>query len=85
MVKHVSACFSAAGTGGLVRVEGKLNRAKYRDILYKDLVQSTQDLRQRLRTIKSALIMLKLNFNINNYLTLHLFQQNNIHSSVLLN
>ena len=38
-------CFSAAGTGGLVKVEGKLNGAKYRDILYGNLVQSVQDLR----------------------------------------
>ena len=38
-------CFSVAGTGGLVRVEGKLNRAQYRDILYEHLAQSTQDLR----------------------------------------
>ena len=38
-------CFSAAGTGGLVRLEGKLNGAKYRDILNENLVQSTQDLR----------------------------------------
>ena len=34
-----------AGTGGLVRVEGKLNRAKCRDILNENLVQSAQDLR----------------------------------------
>ncbi|XP_052009159.1 uncharacterized protein LOC127662153 [Xyrauchen texanus] len=38
-------CFSAAGTGGLVRVEGKLHAAKYRDILNENLVQSAQDLR----------------------------------------
>ena len=38
-------CFSVAGTGGLVRVEGKLNGAKYRDILNKNLVHSTQDVR----------------------------------------
>ena len=38
-------CFSAAGTGGVVRVEGKLNEAKYRDILNEYLVQSAQDLR----------------------------------------
>ena len=38
-------CFSAAGTGGLVRIEGKLNEAKYRDIRSENLVQSTQDLR----------------------------------------
>lgn len=33
-------CFSVAGTGTLVRVKGKLNRAKYRDILNENLVQS---------------------------------------------
>ena len=38
-------CFSVAGTGGLVRVEGKLSGAKYRDILHENLVQSAQDLR----------------------------------------
>ncbi len=27
-------CFSAAGTGRLVAIEGKMNAAKYRDILY---------------------------------------------------
>ena len=26
-------CFSAAGTGKLVRIEGKMNKAKYREIL----------------------------------------------------
>ena len=36
--------FSAVGTGGLVSIEGKLNGAKYRDILNKNLVQSAQDL-----------------------------------------
>ena len=38
-------CFSAAGTGGLTRAEGKLNGAMYRDILTKNLVQSAQDFR----------------------------------------
>ena len=37
--------FSGGGTGGLVRVEGKLNGANYRDILNKNLVKSAQDLR----------------------------------------
>jgi hypothetical protein len=38
-VKHgggsimLSRCFSAAGTGRLVRIEGKINGAKYRNIL----------------------------------------------------
>uniref|UniRef100_A0AAZ3P066 Tc1-like transposase DDE domain-containing protein n=1 Tax=Oncorhynchus tshawytscha TaxID=74940 RepID=A0AAZ3P066_ONCTS len=38
-------CFSAAGTGRLVRIEGKMNRAKYREILDENLPQSAQDLR----------------------------------------
>ena len=37
--------FSAAGTGRPVRIEGKMNGAKYRDILDEILLQSTQDLR----------------------------------------
>ena len=42
-------CFSAAGTGRLVRIEGKMNGAKYREILDENLLQSAQDLRLRLR------------------------------------
>uniref|UniRef100_A0AAR2JP33 Transposase Tc1-like domain-containing protein n=4 Tax=Pygocentrus nattereri TaxID=42514 RepID=A0AAR2JP33_PYGNA len=38
-------CFSAAGTGRLVRIEGKMNAAMYRDILDKNLLQSALDLR----------------------------------------
>uniref|UniRef100_A0A9J8AGN9 Tc1-like transposase DDE domain-containing protein n=1 Tax=Cyprinus carpio carpio TaxID=630221 RepID=A0A9J8AGN9_CYPCA len=38
-------CFSAAGTGRLVALEGKMNAAKYRDILDENLLQSAQDLR----------------------------------------
>ena len=38
-------CFSVAGTGRLVRIEGKINRANYREILEQNLLQSTQDLR----------------------------------------
>ena len=38
-------CFSAAGTGRLVRIKGKMNGAKYRDILDENLLQSTQNLR----------------------------------------
>ncbi|KAL0159195.1 hypothetical protein M9458_042920, partial [Cirrhinus mrigala] len=38
-------CFSAAGTGRLVTIEGKMNAAKYRDILDENLLQSAQDLR----------------------------------------
>ena len=37
--------FSAAGTGRLVRIEGKMNGAKYREILDENLLQSAQDLR----------------------------------------
>ncbi len=37
-------CFSAAGTGRLVAIEGKMNAAKYRDILDENLLQSAQDL-----------------------------------------
>jgi hypothetical protein len=38
-------CFSTAGTGRLVRIEGKMNGAKYREILDGNLLQSAQDLR----------------------------------------
>ncbi len=39
-------CFSAAGTGRLVAIEGKMNAAcTYRDILDENLLQSAQDLR----------------------------------------
>ena len=38
-------CFSATGTGRLVRIEGMTNRAKYREILDENLLQSAQDLR----------------------------------------
>ena len=37
---------AASCCDGLVRDEGKLNRAKYRDILNENLVQSTQNLRR---------------------------------------
>ena len=30
---HAEGCFSVAGTGRLVRIEGKMNGAKYREIL----------------------------------------------------
>ena len=51
MVKHgggsimLYGCFSAAGTGRLVRTEGKMNGAKYREILDENLLQSAQYLR----------------------------------------
>jgi hypothetical protein len=35
-------CFSAAGTRRLVRIKAKMNRAKYREILDENLLQSTQ-------------------------------------------
>ena len=34
-------CFSAAGTGRLVRIEGKMNRAKYREILDENLLRTS--------------------------------------------
>ena len=36
-------CFSAAGTGRLVKIEGKMNGVKYREIVDENLLQSTQD------------------------------------------
>ena len=36
-------CFSAARTGRLVRIEGKMNGAKYGEILDENLLQSAQD------------------------------------------
>uniref|UniRef100_A0A3P8TY65 Transposase Tc1-like domain-containing protein n=1 Tax=Amphiprion percula TaxID=161767 RepID=A0A3P8TY65_AMPPE len=38
-------CFSAAGTGRLVAIEGKMNAVKYRDILEENLFLSPLDLR----------------------------------------
>jgi hypothetical protein len=38
-------CFSAPGTVRLVRIEGKLNGAKYSEILDENLLQSAQELR----------------------------------------
>ena len=38
-------CFSAEGTVRLVKIEGKMNRAKYSEILDENLLQSAQDFR----------------------------------------
>ncbi len=38
-------CFSVAGTGEVIREDGKLKAAKYRDIVNESLVQSGQNLR----------------------------------------
>ena len=40
-------CFSVAGIGTLLRIEGTMNRAKYRQILEENLLQSAKDLRLR--------------------------------------
>ena len=38
-------CFSVVVTGRLVRIEGTMNGAKYRQILEENLLQSAKDLR----------------------------------------
>jgi hypothetical protein len=38
-------CFSVAGAGRLVHIKGKMNGAKYREILDVNLLQSAQDFR----------------------------------------
>ncbi len=38
-------CFSSAGTGKLVRIDGRMNGAKYRAILEENLLESAKDLR----------------------------------------
>ena len=42
---HAVGYFSEAVTGRLVRIEAKMNRAKYRELLDENLFQSAQDLR----------------------------------------
>ena len=52
MVVAASCCcnvFSGAGTGRPVRIERKINGAKYREILEENLLQSAQDLRLGVR------------------------------------
>ena len=50
-VKHgggsimVWACFSSAGTGKMVKIEGKMDAAKYRTILDENLLESAKDLK----------------------------------------
>jgi hypothetical protein len=38
-------CFSPAGTGKLVRIEGMLDGSKYREILEGNMFQSSRDFR----------------------------------------
>ena len=53
MVKHGGSgnvlwgCFSVAGTRRLVKIEAKMNGAKYREIIDENQLQSAQDLRLR--------------------------------------
>ena len=44
-LQHHAVGMFFSGTGILVRIEGKMNAAMYRDILDEDLLQSTLDLR----------------------------------------
>ena len=42
---HAVGMFSVAGTGGLVRIEAKMNGTKYREFLDENVLQGAQDLR----------------------------------------
>ena len=42
-------CFSVAGTFRLVRIEGTMNGAKYREIFEENLLESAKDLRLQQR------------------------------------
>ncbi len=53
-------CFSAAGTGRLVAIEGKMNAAKYRDILDENLLQSAQDWAEGLPSNKTMTLSTQL-------------------------
>ena len=44
-------CFSVTGTGRLVRIEGTMNVAKYKQILEENLLQSANNLRLRRRVM----------------------------------
>ena len=47
-------CFSLAGAGRLVRIEGKMNGTKWKEILDENLLQSAQDLEHLWRDLKIA-------------------------------
>ncbi len=63
-------CFSAAGTGRLVAIEGKMNVAKYRDILDENLLQSafqhTAKITKESSQVKSSHLYLYSAFNNTN-------------------
>ncbi|KAK1801578.1 hypothetical protein P4O66_004533 [Electrophorus voltai] len=60
-------CFSAAGTGRLVRVEGKVNAAMYRDILEENLLQSALDIRLDRRAVQRSKQLMKLEVQNTNH------------------
>ncbi|KAL0146548.1 hypothetical protein M9458_058179 [Cirrhinus mrigala] len=53
-------CLSAAGTGRLVAIKGKMNAAKYRDILDENLLQSAQDWAEGLPSNKTMTLSTQL-------------------------